>query len=55
MESCFDHILFNVCEFKKSGCEEYSVESYTCLHGGGKYCGSYRNKITEQLEKKHKC
>ena len=29
------------CEFYKT-CPHYTSESYTCEHGGGNYCGTWR-------------
>lgn len=56
METCFEHlnlntVLFNLCEFHND-CKDFARDSHTCLHGGGKYCGEFRSKIKEQLEKK---
>jgi hypothetical protein len=38
--------MLSKCEFAKGKdpkCNLYSLNSYTCNHGGGDYCGKYRD------------
>jgi hypothetical protein len=37
------------CEFFPT-CKEADVSSFTCNHGGGKYCGNFRELKAKQNE-----
>jgi hypothetical protein len=38
------------CEFAKK-CGLYSLDSYTCNHGGGDYCGKYKDLKYGRVQK----
>jgi hypothetical protein len=43
--------LRSPCEFTAT-CPLYRVDSYTCRHGGGSYCGKYRELMKVKGDKK---